>query len=162
MGPANLRPLAAGPGSPTAGQPPLRVPRPLPPSVGPAPAPPQSYRLALPHLTQAPTESSGLVLEAAREGPHPSPPSPSPTSACHLCVCHTFWPRGRGGAGGTGSVCLCHWCLSVCLQFLVCVWSMPCASAHSIAHRERPLCGVPESWPRVTLGVVVNEVEVGS
>lgn len=60
-----------------------------------------------------------------------------------------FWPHAGRLEGQGPSICALVY---VCLQFLVCVSSMPCASARSIAHCERP---------RVALGVVVTEVEVG-
>ena len=141
--PPSCLPCGSRTGEPHSGQASARVPHPLPHPAGPAPCPLGHSPAARPCPTSPrPSQSpSGPVLEAAQEGPSPLlPTSRSPTSACHLCICHSL-AQGRGGAGGTGpSVCLA----GVCLQFLVCVLSMPCAFAHSIAHSERPPRGVTE------------------
>ncbi|OWK07690.1 hypothetical protein Celaphus_00008334 [Cervus elaphus hippelaphus] len=115
--------------------------------------------LHVPH----PSSQSGPPLHHSGAPPPPSQPPRQPPQAApgnHPHSDLTFNPssalEGQAGAQGASDM------PEPSLDFLVCVWSMPCASAHSIAHPERPLCGVPESWPRVTLGVVVTEMEVAA
>lgn len=101
---------------------------------------PQFCSPALLCLPSRPSESLwAWVWRLHRKFLLPTPPLPSPSSHIKLAisVSATLWPEaGEGLERQDLSVSL----VCVCLQFLVRVLSMPCASACSIANSERGPC----------------------